>query len=560
MGGTTMARTFRARLAVIGTVLLLISGGAQAQTASERTRESAALAIAARIDDAFVRHWKKTKVVPAPESDDAEFMRRVYLDLIGRIPSAGEARQFLGDSSPAKRRRLVEMLLDHPRYTLHWMNYWETLLLPESKYDATNGISRSFEAWVRKQMQSNVAYDKMVRKLLTAPVNVLVKLGDELFPVQFQNEKGTFGGAGGAEPIPYSYAAPYAAVFYQVEKAAPENLAGKTSRLFLGVRLECAQCHDHPFAKWKREEFWSQAAFFAGIETPGRGVPLRDNPRIKSIAMSDGGKVVPARFLDGTEPQWQDGGGGRKLLADWVTSPSNPYFARAITNRLWAYFLGTGLIEPVDEMVGKDVQDNDPGGILAALAQEFVTSGFDLKFLMRAITATKVYQATSAKSHASQNDARLFARMSVRGLTAEQVYDSLTEATGERLPRQNTISPNAGSSANDARGLFLRMFSNRTETAINSQSSIPQALAMMNGNVTAKGIKRSRTLAAVLNSPFLDGQGRIAALYLATLSREPRPDELKRMLQFIDKAGSQEEGLADVLWALLNSAEFKLNH
>jgi hypothetical protein len=555
-----MALAFRARLAVIGGVLLLISGGAEAQTASEHNRESAALAIAAKIDGAFARHWKKTKVMPAPESDDAEFMRRIYLDLIGRIPSAGEARQFLDDKASDKRQRLVAMLLDHPRYTLHWMNYWETLLLPESKFEATNGISRSFEAWVRKQMQSNVAYDQMVRELLTTPVNVLMKLGDELFPVQFLNEKGTFGGAGGADPIPYSYAAPYAAVFYQVEKAAPENLAGKTSRLFLGVRLECAQCHDHPFAKWQREEFWSQAAFFAAIETPGRGVPLRDNPSIKSIAMSDGGKVVPARFLDGTEPKWQDGVGGRQLLADWVTSPKNPYFARAITNRLWAYFMGTGLIEPVDEMVGKDVLDNDPGGILDDLAREFVTSGFDLRFLMRAITATKVYQATSAKSHASQEDPRLFARMSVRGLTAEQVFDSLTEAIGERLPRQNTISPNAGSSANDARARFLRLFTNRTEPPVSAQSSIPQALAMMNGNVTANGIRKSRTLAAVLDSPFLDAKGRIDTLYLATLSREPRPDELKRMLQFIDQAGSQEEGLADVLWALLNSAEFKLNH
>jgi hypothetical protein len=555
-----MALTFRARLAVIGSVLLLISGGVQAQTASERNKESAALAIAAKIDDAFARHWKKNKVTPAPESDDAEFMRRVYLDLIGRIPSAGEARQFLSDPSPDKRRRLVDMLLDHPRYTLHWMNYWETLLLPESKYEATNGISRSFEAWVRKQMQSNIAYDQMVRELLTTPVNVLMKLDDELFPVQFQNEKGTFGGAGLADNIPYSYAAPYAAVFYQVEKAAPENLAGKTSRLFLGVRLECAQCHDHPFAKWKREEFWSQAAFFAGIEIPGRGVPLRDNLNIKSIAMSEGGKVVPARFLDGTEPKWQNGVGGRKLLAEWVTSPKNPYFARAITNRLWAYFLGTGLIEPVDEMVGKNVQDNDPGGMLDELAQEFVKSGFDLKFLMRAITATKVYQATSAKSHASQDDPRMFGRMSVRGLTAEQLFDSLTEAVGDRLPRQQTISPNAGSTANDRQGLFLRIFANRTETAVNASSSIPQALAMMNGKLSADAIRNSRTLAAVLDSPFLDAKGRIETLYLATLSREPRPEELKRALQFVDQAGSQEEGLADLFWALLNSAEFKLNH
>jgi hypothetical protein len=549
------------RLGLAIALLLLTNLAAQARpgdVAGGKTA-AAAQALAAKIDERFARHWQVKQVRHARVADDAEFMRRVYLDLIGRIPSAGEARHFLDDKASDKRRRLVEMLLDHPRYTMHWMDYWGTLLLPESKYEAINGMSRSFEAWVRKQMQSNVAYDKMVRELLTAPVSVLTKLGDELFPVQFLNEKGTFGGAGGAERIPYSYAAPYAAVFNQVNRAAPEIMAGKTSRLFLGVRLECAQCHDHPFARWKREQFWSQAAFFSGIEIPGGGAPLRDNPNSKSIAMSKGGKVVPARFLDGTEPNWQDGIGGRKLLADWVTSPKNPYFARAISNRLWAYFLGTGLIEPVDEMVGKDVQDNDPGGMLDELAQGFVANGFDLKFLMRTITATRAYQATSAKSHASQDDHRLFARMSVRGLTAEQLYDSLAEAVGERLPRQKTISPNGGLGL-DSQRHFLRTFTNRTETAVNAQSSIPQALTMMNGQVSATAIRKGRTLAAVLDSPFLDAKGRVETLYLATLSRKPRPDELKRAHQFLDQAGSPEEGLADLFWALLNSAEFKLNH
>jgi hypothetical protein len=550
-----MTVILRAHLATSG--LLLLASIAQAQS----TIQPSAKALAAKIDEGMAKHWKDKNVQLASAADDAEFLRRVYLDLIGRIPSAGEARQFLGDKSPDKRQRLVEMLLDDPRYTMHWMNYWETLWLPESKFEHKYGISRSFEAWVRKQMQSNAAYDKMLRELLTTPVDVLMKLDDgNLYPAQFKRS-GTFAGLGGADRIPYAYAAPYPVVFYQVEKASPESLAARTSRLFLGVRLECAQCHDHPFAKWKRDQFWSQAAFFAGIEAPGIAVPLRDNPNSKSIAMSEGGKVVPARFLDGSDPVWQEGIGGRQLLANWVTSPKNPYFARAITNRLWAYFLGTGLIEPVDEMVGKDVQDNDPGGVLDEVARAFVAQNFDLKFLMRTITATKAYQLTSAKSHASQDDPRLFARMSVRGLTAEQVCDSVAEAIGDRLPRQKTVSPNTGSPVT-AREEFLRMFMNRTERAVNTQSSIPQALGMMNGKVTANAtrLSKSRTLAAVLDSPFLDATGRIEALYLATLSREPRPEELKRVLEFVDQAGSQSEGLADLFWALLNSAEFKLNH
>src|SRR5262249_2541647 len=156
-----------------------------------------------------------------------------------------------------------------------------------SKFEHKYGISRSFEAWVRRQVQSNAAYDRMVRELLTTPVDVLMKLDDgNLYPAQTQNRNGTFAGMGGADPIPYSFAAPSAVVFYQVDNASPETLAARTSRLFLGLRLECAQCHDHPFAKWKREQFWSQAAFFAGIEAPARAAPLRDNPDVKSIAMS----------------------------------------------------------------------------------------------------------------------------------------------------------------------------------------------------------------------------------------------------------------------------------
>jgi hypothetical protein len=543
---------FDKRLVVVGVLALLSAVAARAQ-AGDVTRPKAtddAQALAAKIDDRLARYWKDKNIQPAPLAGDAEFLRRIYLDLIGRIPSVGEARQFLDDRAPDKRRRLVEMLLNHPRYTTHWMNYWETLLLPERKFDGVYGVDRSFQAWLRKQLGENVGYDKMVRELLTAPVDRLLKgnNGDLFLP---------------QTSTPYTFAAPEPEVFYRIKKASPENLTASTTRFFLGVRLECAQCHDHPFAKWKREQFWNQAAFFAGLEAPGQGpvVPFRENPNVKSIAMSEGGKVVPARFLDGTEPKWQEGVGGRRMLAEWVTAPKNPYFARAITNRLWAYFLGTGLIEPVDEMVGKEVQNNDPGGVLDELAQAFVAHNFDLKFLMRAITATKAYQLTSARTHANQDNPRLFARMSVRGLSAEQVFDSLAEAIGYRLPQQRTVFVNTVGPPN-AQERFLTKFANRTEKAVATQASIPQALAMMNGEFVsgATSLSKSRTLAALLDAPFLNTAGRVETLFLATLSRPPRPNELKRMVQFIDQAGGQPEAFADVFWVLLNSAEFKLNH
>jgi hypothetical protein len=533
-------------------VVLLLLSAARGQTqpagGSEPKTTDAAQALAAKIDERMAKHWRDNQVQPAPQADDAEFLRRVYLDLVGRIPSAGEARRFLDDKAPTRRQALIEELLSSPRYTMHWVNYWETLLLPERKFDGFYGVDRSFQAWLRKQVETNAGYDKMVRELLTASVDRLVKAGNDFFLPR--------------SLTPYTFAEPSVEAFYLVKKASPENLVASTSRFFLGVRLECAQCHNHPFAKWKQEEFWNQAAFFAGLEAAGTGVRnFRDNVNVKTIAMSEGGKVVPARFLDGTEPQWPAKTGGRKVLADWITSPKNPYFARAIANRLWAHFLGTGLIEPIDEMVGGQAQDNDPGGVLDELAGALVAHDFDLKFLMRAITATKAYQLSSARTHASQDDVRLFGRMTVRGLTAEQLFDSLAEAIGYRLPQQKQVYANTLGGP-DARERFLATFANRSEKAVDSQTSIPQALALMNGDFVtgATNVKKSRTLAALLDLPLVDTTGRVEALFLATLSRPPRPEELKRMLQFIGRAGTEAEGLADVFWVLLNSAEFKLNH
>jgi Protein of unknown function (DUF1549)/Protein of unknown function (DUF1553) len=544
------------RLALAGALLLLAGTPGRTEPAKPTKAESAraAQALAAKIDEHMAKHWKDNQVQPAPAADDAEFLRRAYLDLIGRIPSAGEARRFLDDQAPAKRQRLIDDLLNSPRYTTHWVNYWEAMFLPErknldeGKVNAFFGGGRAFQAWLRQQLDENAGYDKMARELLMAPIDPLIKAGNDVFLTR--------------PSIPYTFVEPGPQAFYAAKEAKPENLAAGTARYFLGIRLECAQCHDHPFAKWKREQFWNQAAFFAGLEAPGKGVrPFRDNPSVKTIAISGGDKVVPARFLDGSEPKWQDKVGGRQTLADWVTSPKNPYFARAISNRLWAYFVGTGLIEPVDEMVGSEAQDNDPGGVLDELARALVEHDFDLKFLMRAITATKVYQLTSARTHPSQDDPRLFARMTIRGLTAEQLFDSLAEAIGYRLPQQKPVYPNSIGPP-EPRERFLATFANRSEKPVETQTSIPQALALMNGGFVADAttLRRSRALAALLDLPLVDTAGRVEALYLATLSRQPRPNELKRMVQFIEQASAEREAFADVFWVLLNSAEFKLNH
>jgi hypothetical protein len=563
-------------LAVAGALLFLAGAVVRAEPVKRPQPETArpVQLLAGKIDQHFAGLWKDNQVQPAPAADDAEFLRRVFLDLAGRIPSAGEARRFLEEKGPDRRQRLVEDLLNSPSWTAHRVNVWRELLLPELKTrPASQGFfyvsgTYALEAWLRKQFEENVGYDRLVRELLTAPVDNLSAAGDDVY------------GAGSTRPSPHA--------FYALKKVQPDSLAASTSRLFLGVRLECAQCHNHPFAQWKREQFWNQAAFFAGLEAPGNqpGLrPFRDNPGIREIAMPDAGKMVPARFLDGTEPKWQDKVSSRKTFADWLTAPDNPYFARAAANRLWASLLGAGLIEPVDEMVGDAAQGAEHSALLDELAKAFIEQGFDQKFLMRAITASKVYQLGSARTHSSQDDPRLFARMPLRGLTAEQLFESLALATGYQRPNQPQIGvPGLVVGADSAappgvppqdlfRERFLARFASASEKATEAQTSIQQALALMNGEFVAgaHSVRKCRTLSALVDFPLMTTAERVEALYLATLSRKPRPAESERLVKYVERGGALADGqepgekdrttaLADVLWMLLNSAEFKLNH
>jgi hypothetical protein len=253
-------------------------------------------------------------------------------------------------------------------------------------------------------------------------------------------------------------------------------------------------------------------------------------------------------------------------LAEWVTSSNNPYFARAAVNRLWAYFFGTGLVDPVDDMVGRDVKSSHPD-LLDELARAFADGGYDLKYLMRAITNSRAYQLTSSGKPTAGEAAQLFARMPVRGLTGEQLYDSIAQATGyhEEAP---WLPPEAvPADQRSPRIDFMRRFADSGGKAAEPHTTILQALAVMNGTLARQATdpERGETLAAVADAPFLDTRRRLEVLYLATLSRRPRAHEEARLCRFIDGRGAPgtagyRRALGDVLWALLNSAEFMLNH
>jgi hypothetical protein len=557
-------------LASLGVLVLVIPSSAFSvgPPNSAKPSEDAVAALARKIDQHLAARWTAAKVTPAAPADDAEFVRRVYLDVCGRIPLVSEVRSFLKDQQPDKRRRLVDKLLASSGYRDHFTNVFRALWLAEAD---SSFIGRylvpGFESWVREELRKNTGYDQMVRQILTA--SVTQENG------QFFDFYGTMG-----DPKPTG--------FYLSKEAKPENLAASTARMFLGVRLECAQCHDHPFATWKREQFWGLAAFFAGIQRQEQGdfiYPTREIADRREIAIPGKELVVQASFLDGSEPQWKFKVGSRVTLADWVTSPKNPYFARTAVNRMWAHFFGLGLTEPVDDLAGSETTAYHPE-LLDELAREFAAHQFDLKFLIQVLTATRAYQLTSETTPHQSADPHLFYRMAIKGMTPEQLFDSLVKALGYQEQRQDPRF--FFFDLNSPRSKFLEKFKNRNEKPTEPHSSILQALALMNSSFVADAtsLERSEMLAGAADFPLWSTAQRIEVLYLGTLSRKPRPEELAWLVKYVDNAPGQvsaksfveainslvnkqevgkkptgkDQALADVLWTLLNSSEFILNH
>jgi hypothetical protein len=516
-----------------------------ALTPALRGADTEVLDLASRIDQRIAAAWDKS-VQPAPLADDAEFFRRVHLDLAGRIPSITEIRDFLDDDRPDKRRLWVDRILqagpDDPSYrdayVNHFANVWRAWLLGPANQQALNQQvlfrQRSFELWLRQRLRNNVGYDQLVRDLLT-------------------QELGMYFGGNPGKGINRSD--PTAIPFYVANEFRPEDLAGSTARLFLDVTLECAQCHDHPFAGWSRNQFWQYAAFFTDIRQNRPGAP---SPR-GEIKILGTDKVVKAHFLDGNEPTWKDDG-TRRTLAEWMTASDNPFFARAAVNRIWAYFLGAGLVRQLDEAGEESTASH--AVLLEELARAFIAHKYDVKFLMRVITSSRTYQRTSAVEHPSHQDTRLLPRMPLRGLSPEQLFDSLAVATElpgteSEDPRTNFFGPPS------PRARFLARFPAQDPNS-DYQTSILHALYLMNSDLVAlqTSVPRNRTLATLAEQRTSTAR-KLESLYLVVLSRKPHREESERFVKYIEAGGPASEpkkALEDVFWVLLNSPEFLLNH
>ncbi len=511
---------------VVGCTLLVVNSARGDERAS-------AAQLAARIDALLEQHWQTEGIQLAPRADDAEFLRRAYLDLNGRIPRVSEVREFLSNDAPVKRAQVVEQLLDSPRFAVHFANVWRAELLPETMADRGAGVFRvGFEAWLQDRARAGVAYDALVRELLTAPIA--------------QDGQG-------AEPVLRDPVRPNPLAFYAVKDAKPENLAAAVTRTFLGLRMECAQCHDHPFAAWSQDQFWQQAAFFASVQRQGAGMfaPLVETVAVRHVTPPEKDVAQAATFLVGDEPDWSREPSPRAMLAAWITARDNPYFARAGANRIWAQFFGRGIVEPVD-----DFRDDNPPihpKLLEELAQAFAASGFDIRYLMRAICLTDAYQRSSVRTDASQDRTALPARMPLKSLTGEQFFDSIALATGYRDQQDKGA----------ARRLLQTRFA-RGAAAVDPETSVQQALTLLNGSFTdwAANIDECPTLVAIDSTPGLTLDEQIDGLYLAVLGRLPAPTERAKIATVFDASPEEDRRLllADVFWALLASAEFRMNH
>jgi hypothetical protein len=504
-------RVLAARLLILPLALSASKADGEPPSVAEMTRQ---------VEQRIAEKLSSQGIDPAPRSSDAEFLRRASLDLTGVIPSVGEVREFMADSRDDKRARWIDRLLDSPLHTTHLAITWRRIMLP-ADFDAQQlGQATGLQDWLRQQFVRNLRYDRLVAEFLSS--------------------------TGDLQTGP--------ALFYRSLEAKPEKLAAATSRIFLGLQMQCAECHDHPFDDWKQREFWGYAAFFAQLQPDqsmrGDVYRLVDLPE-GEVTLPETDDVVAPRFPRGGQPAADARGTRRRQLAIWMASRDNPYLAPAAVNRVWQQLWGRGLVHPVDDL-GPHNPASHPE-LLAELAQFFTDHGFDLRTLYRCLTNTDAYQRSSASTAGATRTTELYSQMAVKRLTAEQLFDSLHRSLsaaggvlGAEDPRRREFVTKMESSSRDL-----------TEYDLGMQ----QALQMMNGDRIAQATGNGEEgLLAALEAPFLDDSQRLDILYLATVSRFPTDAEKAACQGYFDNRESRSSARGDVLWALLNSAEYQFNH
>jgi hypothetical protein len=487
------------------------------------------------VDELAAARWKKLGLRPSPPADDATFLRRVTVDLCGRLPTADEARAFLADGAADRRTRLIDRLLDSPDYPAFFAMRWGSILR-NSNLAGANQAAYAFHDWIKDQIARNRPYDEFVRGIVAAAG-------------EWQD----------APPVNW---------YWQMRDDQLHQVTADTAQVFLGVRLQCARCHHHPYERWSQDDYYGLAGFFTRLGRKSFGEPP---PYYAAGGVTTGekdphtGKAPEPKYPDGPAAKFAPEEDPRHALVDWMARPDNPFFAKALVNRLWGHFLGRGLCHEVDDMRDSNPPSNPE--LLDALAKDFVRHRFDVKHMIRTILNSRVYQLSSEPTDANRMDRQNFARYYARRMLAEVFFDAVNQATGTKA---NFSGVAAGARAVDLPhegfgSYFLDTFDRPRrvtgcECERSSGATLAQVLLLANSDEVENRLRSGDGLVARLAKAKKTTPKVVEELYLTAYARRPTKAELEKAAAYIEKQQNRQQALEDVLWVILNSKEFMFNH
>jgi len=505
------------------------------------------------IDELVVRQLQLLHLPPAPAADDATFFRRAFLDTIGKLPTSEEVRAFLADASADKRDKLIEALLAREEFVDYWTYQWSDLLLVNGSRIRPAAV-KAYYTWIRQRVQENTPWDEFARQIVTARGGSLESGGTNFYALH----------------------------------PDPETMTENVSQAFLGLSIGCAKCHNHPLEKWTNDQYYAMANLFARVRAKGWGGEPRNGDGVRTLFVANEGDLIqpskgvpqPPAPLDAAPLAADDTTDRRQYLADWLTSPENPYFARAITNRLWANFFGVGLVEPIDDLRLSNPASNEE--LLAAAAKYLVEQKYDLKALMRAVLQSSAYQRRSEPVEASRDDRRYYAQYYPRRLMAEVALDAMSQVTGVPTEFAQIEYPGADFEQTEfyAKGTraielfdsavvsrFLSTFGRHKRVITcqcerSNEPSLVQALHISNGETILGKLQSKDGKLESLLSSGVPNYRIIEELYLSALSRYPTDEEIAKLLAVLRETPASERraALEDVYWAVMSSREFMFNH
>lgn len=487
------------------------------------------------IDALALARWKQLGIVPSDLCSDGDFIRRVHLDLCGRLPTAEEAKAFLADTSPDKRAKLIDRLLADRDYAGFFALRWGSILRNASLAGSENA-AYAFHDWMRDMIARNRPYDEFVRGIVAAS---------------------------GEWPD-----APAVNWYWQMRDDQLHQPVADTAQIFLGLRLQCAKCHHHPYERWSQEDYFGLAGFFSRLGRKGLGEPppyFSERRRTTGEINPKTGKPIEPKILDGPYLEVPPDEDPRHKLVDWMAQPDNPFFARALVNRLWGHLLGRGLVDPVDDMRETNPPSNPE--LLDALAKDFIKHKFDVKHIIRTICNSRTYQLSSVPNEYNKHDKQNHARYYGRRMIAEVFHDAVDQVCGahthfNRMSKQaravDLPHENFGS-------YFLDVFdrpprSSACECARSTGASLSQVLHLsFSGDIERKVSVGDGRIAKLVQQKATPEQA-AEELYLAAFARLPTPQEQQTALEYLRRQPDFRRGLEDLLWTLINTREFMFNH